>query len=650
MKNHLRITKKGGMMKSRLKKMLVPFVLMLIFDLGFYFAGLSQNLGQGLNPHVGLFAVSGLLFGPYGALGVVLGNVLCDLIRGYGTFDLILSAVISFGISYLSYKLWYQKFYREPYLIGPRLIDIWHLLKFLVIIAVVGILYASLLEGIFLMSNLDTPNYVLGYRYFLNYVNFSIIFAVIGFWISKRIDFVHLPEISERKPNEMVYSILRGLLVILTIIIILMNSIDFKNNYVASGIFFLTILVMYLYLTKPMSSKLLEVDHNPIAEKIIDTFLLGILLFMIINVLISYWVYVDYKSYMSYNILSFDPALADEISVLILAAVDFLSVLFFIPSFIVLTYVKKDVVNPIISFSEIENFISEDKKIESDGLLNIYSNYAGSDNEIGVLARSYTDLIKYNNYYIENIQKIEGEKERIKAELDIATKIQQSNLPTKAIENEFFKVNGYSKAAKEVGGDFFDYYELDDENLAIVIGDASGKGVPAALLATITQAIIKQMLQHESDPSKILYTLNNQLYENNSEFMFITLWLAIYNRTTNSLTFSNAGHNPPLVRQNGSFEYFEIDEGIVLGIMEDYEFKKEEIVLTDEIVAYTDGITDANNANNEMYGEEKLKDFFNNLEGNVDPIKPLLEDIGNFVSGCEQFDDMTLLYLRINND
>lgn len=298
MKNHLRITKKGGMMKSRLKKMLVPFVLMLIFDLGFYFAGLSQNMGQGLNPHVGLFAVSGLLFGPYGALGVVLGNVLCDLIRGYGTFDLILSAVISFGISYLSYKLWYQKFYREPYLIGPRLIDIWHLLKFLVIIAVVGILYASLLEGIFLMSNLDTPNYVLGYRYFLNYVNFSIIFAVIGFWISKRIDFVHLPEISERKPNEMVYSILRGLLVILTIIIILMNSIDFKNNYVASGIFFLTILVMYLYLTKPMSSKLLEVDHNPIAEKIIDTFLLGILLFMIINVLISYWVYVDYKSYM----------------------------------------------------------------------------------------------------------------------------------------------------------------------------------------------------------------------------------------------------------------------------------------------------------------------------------------------------------------
>lgn len=637
-------------MKSRLKKTLVPFVLMLIFDLGFYFAGLSQNLGQGLNPHVGLFAVSGLLFGPYGALGVVLGNALCDFIRGYGTFDLILSAVISFGISYLSYKLWYQKFYREPYLIGPRLIDIWHLLKFLIIIVAVGILYASLLEGIFLMSHLDTLNYVLGYRYFLNYVNFSIIFAVIGFWVSKRIDFVHLPEISERKPNERLYFILRVFLIVLTIIIIVMNAIGFKNNYLAWGIFLLTIVLLYLYLTKPVSSKLMEIDHNPIAEKIIDTFLFGILLFMIINVLISYWVYMDYKSYMTYNILSFDPALADELSVLILAAVDFLAILFFIPSLIVLTYVKKDVVNPIISFSEIENFISENKKIESDGLLDIYSNYSGSDNEIGVLARSYTDLIKYNNYYIENIQRIEGEKERIKAELDIATRIQQSNLPTNAIENEFFKVNGYSKPAKEVGGDFFDYYEIDEENLAIVIGDASGKGVPAALLATITQAIIKQMLAHESDPSKILYALNNHLYENNSEFMFITLWLGIYNKATHSLTFSNAGHNPPLVRQNGSFEYLKIDEGIVLGIMEDFEFKKEEIVLTDEIVTYTDGITDANNANNEMYGEEKLNTFFNNFKGNGDPIRPLLKDIGDFVGGCEQFDDMTLLYLMINDN
>ena len=323
---------------------------------------------------------------------------------------------------------------------------------------------------------------------------------------------------------------------------------------------------------------------------------------------------------------------------------------FLIPSLSVLRYVENKVIEPISKFSKIENFVKENQKIESEGLLNIYSEYMDNDDEIGVLARSYSDLINHNNYYIENIQKIEGEKERIKAELDIATKIQQSNLPLEPIDRQDFIVNGYSHPAKEVGGDFFDYYELDEDNLAIVIGDASGKGVPAALLATITQVMIKQLLKHEKNPSKILYSLNNQLYENNSEVMFITLWLGIYNRNTHKLTFANAGHNPPLIKQDNSFEFLKLDEGLVLGIMEDFEFKNEEIILDCELVAYTDGITDANNKDNKMYGEERLIDFFNNHKNDNDPIKPLLEDIDSFIDGQEQFDDMTLLYLKIKND
>ena len=109
--------------------------------------------------------------------------------------------------------------------------------------------------------------------------------------------------------------------------------------------------------------------------------------------------------------------------------------------------------------------------------------------------------------------------------------------------------------AKKVGGDFFDYYELDDEHLAIVIGDASGKGVPAAILAMICQVMIKQILKHNQDPSRILYLLNNQICENNSESMFITLWLGIYNTTTKELIFSNGGHNPPLIKENNEFKY-----------------------------------------------------------------------------------------------
>ena len=333
----------------------------------------------------------------------------------------------------------------------------------------------------------------------------------------------------------------------------------------------------------------------------------------------------------------------------ILVISDIIIILFFIPGIIILKYIGDNVVKPITSFSEIERFIKEDEKIEAEGLIKVYSEYVNEQNEIGTLARSYTELINHNNNYIENIQKIEGEKERINAELDIATNIQAAALPTEAIKTDEFIVNGYSKPAKEVGGDFFDYYELDDGNLAIVIGDASGKGVPAALVAMITQVVIKQTLINNHDPSEVLFSLNNQLCVNNPESMFITLWLGIYNKTNKKLIFSNAGHNPPLIKEKGKFKYLDIESGIALGVMEDFQYGDEEIIIEEELVTYTDGITDANNNNNEMYGEERLLEFFNGFKSDKDPILPLLKDIKDFTKDAEQFDDMTLLYLKVND-
>ena len=240
-------------------------------------------------------------------------------------------------------------------------------------------------------------------------------------------------------------------------------------------------------------------------------------------------------------------------------------------------------------------------------------------------------MIKHNNNYIENIHEIEGEKERIKAELDIASKIQDAKLPHEAIKNENYYITGYSHPAKEVGGDFFDYYELDDDNLAIVIGDVSDKGVPAALLAMITQAMIKQILNHERDPSKVPYLINNQLYENNNEAMFVSLWLDIYNKNTKKLIFSNAGHTLPLIKKDGKFEYLNIDPRIILAILEDFEYKTEEITLSDELIVYTDGITDATNAHEECYGEDRLLNFFNKFKSYNNPINPLLNDIDDFI-------------------
>ena len=186
--------------------------------------------------------------------------------------------------------------------------------------------------------------------------------------------------------------------------------------------------------------------------------------------------------------------------------------------------------------------------------------------------------------------------------------------------------------------------------MAIVIGDASDKGVPAALVAMTTQKTIKQILKHEHNPSKVLYQINNELCENNPESMFLTLWLGIYNKTTKKLIFSNAGHNPPLIKENDEFKYLNIDSEIALGVFEDYDYVLDEINLTNEIILYTDGITDATNKNDKMYGEDRLLNFFNKFESDKNPIRPLLNDIHDFTKDAEQYDDMTLLCLKIKND
>ena len=621
-------------MKYKIKILLITFISIIIFNMLVESIGLWE-LGL-LSPHVGLLYVYGLLFGPYGALGAVLGNIIINLNQGYTPEEILPSAIFSFGISLLAYKLWYSGFISSKITI-PRLDNIDHIILFLLSIIACGSIY-SIVHGALIYCIFNEP--MLDYylvAYFLNFVNVSFAVGIISIWLSDRFDLIETPKTSEKPVNEKLYRTLFYLLSITTVV----TLISLKLNPNMNIIIVETILIgifLFGYLTKPFGYKIEHSDKNTIIENIIKMFLVITILITIFGLVFSYF---------SYDLVNIDDS---NITLYIMTGTimtDIIIVLFFIPGITILKYIEDKVTKPISAFSKIEPFIEENEKIESEGLVNIYSKYVNEKNEIGTLARSYTELINHNNHYIENIHEIEGEKERIKTELDIATKIQASNLPTEALINEKYFIDGYSHPAKEVGGDFFDYYKLDDENVVIVIGDASGKGVPAALLSMITQVMIKQILKHNKNPSRVLYLLNNQLCENNAEAMFITLWLGVYNRTTKKLAFSNAGHNPPIIKENNVFKYMDIDSGIVLGILEDYEYKTEEITLTEEIILYTDGITDANNDNNKMYGEKRFLNFFNEFKSDDDPIIPLLDDINNFTENQEQYDDMTLLYLRV---
>ena len=622
-------------MNLKLKKILISFFAMMI--IGYAIQLPLTRYSEIIIPQIGLLYVLGLLFGPYGALGATSANIIINLINGYTPVEIIPSAIFSFGVSYLSFKLWYTCF-KTNKITKPRLDNIYHLTLFLLSIIVCGLVYSAALGGLTSLIYGSEWDEIYFIYYSLHFTNFAFIFGILGIWLSKKIDFIDTPKISKRKSNEKFYQILLYLLIIISIISAISLVTDQNTNIIIGEILLIGIL-LFSYLTKPFNHEIQENNENTITEKILQIFLIITLTIAISGIILSIFGNSYLSRYFGGNTyLIIMPELI---------ITDMIIILFFIPGIIILRYIEKKILKPISSFSEIERFIRENEKIESDGLLKMYSEYINEKNEIGILARSHTELISYNNQYIENIREIEGEKERINTELDIARRIQISYLPTEAIENEDFIINGYSYPAKEVGGDFLDYYMIDDENLAIIIGDASGKGVPAALIAMITQFIISQILEYEKDPSKVLYKLNNKLCKHNSESMFLTSWLGIYNKTTNRLTFSNAGHNPPIVKENGEFKYLNIDTGLALGVMEDYEYLTEEITLTTELELYTDGITDANNENEEMYGEDRLLNFFNEFKSDANPIKPLIDDVHKFTKNTEQYDDMTMIYFKI---
>ncbi len=606
---------------------------MVIIELGYYSITVPHNLyGDGLNPHMGLIFASGLLLGPYGAIGAALGDITCNIIKGSPLPIPLISGFISFAVSYLSYKLWYSKFYKEE-INPPILINSFSLIKFLGILLVTALIFSILKPESIILLDSVSGTYI-DYKYFFSYFNFGFLYSIIGIWIARKWNYFCLPKIS--KPHhQLFYKITFIALIILTFIFGIDELIFNECIFSISVEFTILTILLTIMLTKPLSRKI-SIPDKTTSEKIMNIFLITAVITLFAIVL---WISLD-------TILLENEMLNNESELMIILSADIYFLIFFVPSTAVLRYIENKLIKPIQSLSKVKGFIHKNQKIETEGLLEIYSPYLNEKDEVGTLARNYSDLIISNNNYIENIQEIESEREKMKAELDIAKRIQQSNLPTEPIKNKSYNVFGYSKPAKEVGGDFYDYYEIDDENLAIVIGDASGKGVPAALLATTTQTLIKELLQHEKDPSTILSRVNNHIFQKNSETMFITLWLGIYNKNTNILTFSNAGHDAPLIKKDNKYEFLDENKGIVLGILEDFEFVSQKIDFIDEIILYTDGITDAFNKDNEIYGEKRLIDFFNKNTSHDNPINNLLKDIHKFTQNQEQFDDMTIVILR----
>ena len=266
----------------------------------------------------------------------------------------------------------------------------------------------------------------------------------------------------------------------------------------------------------------------------------------------------------------------------------------------------------------------------------------------------FDDLSNDINTTVDTLKRyIADAAARIDAELAFAKAIQHSALPSVFPPypgRMEFDIHAAMFTAKEVGGDFYDFYFVDEDTLAFLVADVSGKGIPAAMFMMQSKMLLKSFAESGMPIEQVFTTANEKLCEGNDAGMFGPAWMGLLNVKTGLVSFANAGHNPPLVRQaDGSFAFHKTRAGFVLAGMEGIRYRKFELQLApgDTICLYTDGVTEATNAEEQLYGDERLQNLLNRQQGAsaqaiCDAIKA---DVDAFVGEAEQFDDITLLCL-----
>ena len=312
-------------------------------------------------------------------------------------------------------------------------------------------------------------------------------------------------------------------------------------------------------------------------------------------------------------------------------------------------FVKKRIVNPINKIRDVSKTMVENLENEESIQVTVQTG-----NEIEELFDSFKQMYGDVREYISKLGAVTAEKERIGAELDVAKHIQASMLPCifpAFPEKKEIDIYATMEPAKEVGGDFYDFFMVDDRHLAIVMADVSGKGVPAALFMVIGKTLIKDHTTPGRDLGKVFTEVNNLLCESNSEELFITAFEGVLDLVTGEFVYVNAGHEMPFIsKSGGDFEPYKIRAGFVLAGMEDMRYRAGSMILEpgDKIFQYTDGVTEATDVNNRLFGMDRLKESLNRVKDGTPHqiLSAVKADIDAFVGEADQFDDITMLCLE----
>lgn len=323
-----------------------------------------------------------------------------------------------------------------------------------------------------------------------------------------------------------------------------------------------------------------------------------------------------------------------------------LSFLGFVFLLIVIVFISRSITRPLRSLSEAA------QEIATGNLHAPLPSISGGD-EVARLAASFDNMKTSLRKYIQDLTETTAAKERIESELKIAHDIQMGILPKifpPFPDRREIDIYATLVSAKEVGGDLYDFFFMDENHLCFTVGDVSGKGVPASLFMAVTNTLIKSKATKGLSPDTVLSRVNEDLAMDNPSMMFVTLFLGILDIRTGEISYSNGGHNPPyVIRAGGGLEVLDMTGDVALGVVEEFVFHPKTVTLEegDSLFLYTDGVTEAMNRNDELFGDDRLVGELEKLrdEPIEDLIKGVMQSVRDFSEGVPQTDDITMLRL-----
>jgi serine phosphatase RsbU (regulator of sigma subunit) len=672
--------------KTALKRFLISFVvytmIFTFFDNYVYF---NDELKYKIYPSIILISFFPLIWGPWGIAGLSLGSLASSFLSSYFQETLSIPEIIVFSTIVLIMNIFIYKLYYSFEFNNKTASLHFHgaenLVKLIVVICLANMFYVfthvyfeAVFSGTILRESI--LNDFINDYFFIT--NISLIFNILLISI---LGFIHIKLYKPKKTDSrMILKYLKissqnqilkyfkahseyltafpkiiNLMLIVYAISLVIQSLNFllTDQHNSTLIFFNIVFIVFLVILKPIKADFAIKENRSFNEFVI---------FVLLAVSISSILFAKFLSIYTINLHEIFYIIKLRLS----QTSTFAQIIFvFGTSIFLMFYLQKKFSEPLNRVSEITEEYVLDKLNNEDGelkehdknlknILNELEVLSHKEYDIGPLAHSIKDMINNLEVYIHDLNEATSEKKRINTELSIASKIQNNMLPNTfppfPDKLDEFDIYAFYIPAKNIGGDFYDYFLIDDDHLAIVIGDVSGKGISAALFMSMVKTLIKEHVYSDSNIVETFSNINEKIIENNDTKtnMFATVWFGILEISSGKLTFINAGHEHPFISHDHSgYSILTAKSSIILGITNNAKYIQNETTMEegDRLCLYTDGITEGINENDEQFSKDRLINVLN--MNNQIEIRELIlkvkKELNDFTQCREQFDDETML-------